>query len=197
MTGVQTCALPIYSFSQSRYQLQQKKDPKSFCDEISKNFIDLAKKLNLSNTDFIRTTEDRHKKTVSKLWNILEEKNEIYISKYSGWYSVSDEAFYNEDEIETKSDAKISKVSGSKVEWMEEESYFFRLSKWQKPLLKYYEDNFRLTWHLFSLGQGKYKSTTSPLSWQCGRLSKILNQNCRTQLSNLIVSAISIGSSAL
>jgi len=120
---------------------QQKKDPKDFCDEISQNFIELAKKLNLTNTDFIRTTEDRHKKTVSKLWNILEEKKEIYISKYSGWYSVSDEAFYTEDEIEIKSDIKISKISGSKVEWMEEESYFFRLSKWQEPLLKYYADN--------------------------------------------------------
>ena len=120
---------------------KQQKDPKNFCDEISRNFIDLAKKLNLTNTDFIRTTEDRHKKTVSKLWNILEEKKEIYISKYSGWYSVSDEAFYNEDEIETKADGKVSKVSGSKVEWMEEESYFFKLSKWQEPLLKYYEDN--------------------------------------------------------
>jgi methionyl-tRNA synthetase len=120
---------------------KQKKNPKDFCDEISKNFIELAKKLNLTNTDFIRTTEDRHKKTVAKLWNILEEKDEIYISKYSGWYSVSDEAFYTEDEIEIKSDNKVSKVSGSKVEWMEEESYFFRLSKWQEPLLKYYEDN--------------------------------------------------------
>ena len=120
---------------------KEKKNPKDFCDEISKNFIELAKKLNLTNTDFIRTTEDRHKKTVAKLWNILEEKNEIYISKYSGWYSVSDEAFYTEDEIEIKSDNKVSKVSGSKVEWMEEESYFFRLSKWQEPLLKYYEDN--------------------------------------------------------
>jgi methionyl-tRNA synthetase len=120
---------------------QQKKNPKDFCDEISKNFIDLAKKLNLTNTDFIRTTEARHKKTVTKLWTILEEKKEIYISKYSGWYSVSDEAFYTEDEIETKSDLKIAKISGSKVEWMEEESYFFRLSKWQEPLLKYYEDN--------------------------------------------------------
>ena len=108
---------------------------------MSKSLIDLAKKLNLTNTDFIRTTEDRHKKTVSKLWNVLEEKKEIYISKYSGWYSVSDEAFYNEDEIETKADGKVSKVSGSKVEWMEEESYFFKLSKWQEPLLKYYEDN--------------------------------------------------------
>jgi methionyl-tRNA synthetase len=120
---------------------QQKKDPKDFCDEISKNFIDLTSKLNLTNTDFIRTTEDRHKKTVSKLWSILEDKKEIYISKYSGWYSVSDEAFYTEDEIENKLDVKTSKISGSKVEWMEEESYFFRLSKWQEPLLKYYEDN--------------------------------------------------------
>ena len=68
---------------------QQKKDPKDFCDEISQNFIELAKKLNLTNTDFIRTTEDRHKKTVSKLWNILEEKYNkvldlmhIYIENY-------------------------------------------------------------------------------------------------------------------
>ena len=56
---------------------QQKKDPKLFCDEISLNFIDLAKRLNLTNTDFIRTTENRHKSTVSKLWNILEKKKEI------------------------------------------------------------------------------------------------------------------------
>jgi methionyl-tRNA synthetase len=120
---------------------KQNKNPKDFCDEISKNFIELAKKLNLTNTDFIRTTENRHKKTVSQLWSILEEKKEIYISKYSGWYSVSDEAFYTDDEIETNSNIKISKISGSKVEWMEEESYFFRLSKWQDALLKYYEDN--------------------------------------------------------
>ena len=116
-------------------------DPKSFCDEISKTFYNLSKTLNLSNTDFIRTTEKRHKDSVINLWNILEKKNEIYLSKYSGWYSVSDEAFYNEDEIEHVNDQRISKVSGSIVEWVEEESYFFKLSKWQKPLLKYYNDN--------------------------------------------------------
>ena len=77
-------------------------EPKAFCDEISKNFFDLSKILNLSNDDFIRTTELRHKKSVENLWNILEKKNEIYLSKYSGWYSVSDEAFYSEEEIETK-----------------------------------------------------------------------------------------------
>ncbi len=116
-------------------------DPKIFCDQISETFRDLSKTLNLTNDDFIRTTEKRHFKSVENLWNILEKKNEIYLSKYSGWYSVSDEAYYNEDEIETIDGLKKSISSGSSVEWVEEESYFFKLSKWQKPLLKYYENN--------------------------------------------------------
>ena len=116
-------------------------DPLTFCNKISKNFYDLTKKLNLSNDDFIRTTEKRHNDSVTHLWNILEKKDQIYLSKYSGWYSVSDEAFYTEDEVETVDGYKISKNSGSKVEWVEEESYFFRLSQWQKPLLKFYSDN--------------------------------------------------------
>ncbi len=117
------------------------KDPKSFCDEISKTFKDLTKTLNLSNTDFIRTTEDRHKVSVQNLWNILEKNNQIFLSKYSGWYSVSDEAFYNEDEVEEKDGLKIAKSSGSAVEWVEEESFFFKLSEWEKPLLEFYEKN--------------------------------------------------------
>ena len=117
------------------------KDPKEFCDQISQTFKDLSKTLNLSNTDFIRTTEDRHKKTVQHLWSLLEKNDDIYLSNYSGWYSVSDEAFYNEDEIEEIGGKKIAKSSKSTVEWIEEESYFFRLSKWQKPLLEFYENN--------------------------------------------------------
>ena len=120
---------------------KQNKEPKSFCDEISKTFEDLTKTLNLSNTDFIRTTENRHKISVQKLWNILEENNQIYLSKYSGWYSVSDEAFYNADEVEEKDGSKVSKLSGSIVEWVEEESFFFKLSEWEKPLLEFYEKN--------------------------------------------------------
>ncbi len=116
-------------------------DPKLFCDEISKTFKNLSQILNLSNDDFIRTTEKRHFNSVEKLWKILEERNEIYLSKYAGWYSVSDEAFYTDDEIETINNDKKSKSSGSPVEWIEEESYFFRLSKWQEPLLKFYSDN--------------------------------------------------------
>ena len=117
------------------------KDPKSFCDEISKTFEDLTKTLNLSNTDFIRTTEDRHKVSVQNLWNILEKNKQIFLSKYSGWYSVSDEAFYNEDEVEEKDGLKFAKSSGSAVEWVEEESFFFKLSEWEKPLLDFYEKN--------------------------------------------------------
>jgi len=116
-------------------------DPLEFCNEISKTFKDLSTVLNLSNTDFIRTTEVRHKKTVQHLWSELEKNNNIYLSKYSGWYSISDEAFYSEDEIIDKDGIKVSITSGSHVEWIEEESYFFRLSKWQDKLLDYYEKN--------------------------------------------------------
>ncbi len=116
-------------------------EPLEFCNQISQTFRDLSITLNLSNTDFIRTTEDRHKKTVQYLWSLLENNNDIYLSKYSGWYSISDEAFYSDDEIEEKNDIKIANISGSHVEWIEEESYFFRLSKWQDKLLEYYEKN--------------------------------------------------------
>ena len=116
-------------------------DPIDFCDKISLTFKNLSKILNLSNTDFIRTTEERHKNSVQHLWSTLEKNGDIYLSKYSGWYSISDEAFYNEDEITNQDDKKIAVSSGSTVEWVEEESYFFRLSKWQDKLLDYYEKN--------------------------------------------------------
>ena len=116
-------------------------EPIKFCDQISQTFRDLSDTLNLSNTDFIRTTEDRHKKTVQYLWSVLEKNDDIYLSKYSGWYSVSDEAFYSDDEIIKKDQVKVAISSGSPVEWIEEESYFFRLAKWQDKLLDYYENN--------------------------------------------------------
>jgi methionyl-tRNA synthetase len=75
------------------------------------------------------------------LWNILDKNEQIYLSKYAGWYSISDEAYYSEEEIDDTDGQKFSKSSGSKVEWMEEESFFFKLSEWQKPLLKFYQDN--------------------------------------------------------
>jgi methionyl-tRNA synthetase len=116
-------------------------NPLDFCDQISQTFRNLSKILNLSNTDFIRTTEERHKKTVQYLWSELKKNDDIYLSKYSGWYSISDEAYYNEDEIIDKDGKNFAEASGSLVEWVEEESYFFRLSKWQDKLLDYYDKN--------------------------------------------------------
>ena len=118
-----------------------KKTPKDFCDELSQNFKELTKILNLSNNDFIRTTETRHYKSVENIWSRLEKSGDIYLDKYSGWYSVSDEAYYDEDEIETLNGKKISKISGSKVDWVEEESYFFKLSAWSNRLLDHYKNN--------------------------------------------------------
>ncbi len=120
---------------------KNKKDPKIFCDELSEKFKDLTKILNLSNSDFIRTTEERHYKSVKEIWQRLQKSGDIYLSKYSGWYSISDEAYYDEDEIVSKNNKKFSKSSGSEVDWVEEESYFFKLSKWQEKLLQYYEKN--------------------------------------------------------
>ncbi|MDC6465446.1 methionine--tRNA ligase [Pelagibacteraceae bacterium] len=115
--------------------------PLAYCDKISKVFKDLATNLNLSNNDFIRTTEDRHHKSVNEIWNRLIKSGDIYLSKYKGWYSISDEAYYNEDEIIEKDGKKISTFSGSVVEWVEEESFFFKLSAWENKLLKFYNDN--------------------------------------------------------
>ena len=117
------------------------KEPKIFCDELSETFRSLTKTLNLSNDDFIRTTEKRHHNSVIEIWNRLVNSGDIYLDKYSGWYSVSDEAFYDEDEIENINGKKISKSSGSSVEWLEEESYFFKLSAWSQKLLEFYKKN--------------------------------------------------------
>jgi len=116
-------------------------DPLMYCNKISKTFKDLSIQLNLSNDDFIRTTEKRHHDAVKDLWSKLIKSGDIYLSKYKGWYSVSDEAYYNEDEIIEKNGKKFSSFSGSDVEWVEEESFFFKLSAWEKRLLEFYKKN--------------------------------------------------------
>ena len=116
-------------------------DPLTYCDKISKVFKDLTIKLNLSNNDFIRTTEKRHYKAVNDLWSRLVKSGDIYLSKYKGWYSVSGEAYYASDEIVEKNGKKFSTFSGSAVEWVEEDSFFFKLSSWEKKLLEFYDKN--------------------------------------------------------
>lgn len=114
--------------------LARGKKPQDFCDEVSQKFRELAQLLQLSNDDFIRTTEERHKKTATKFWEILEKNGFIYKSTYEGWYALRDEAFYNEDELV---DGKAP--TGAEVSWHKEESYFFKLSAFEEKLLTLYE----------------------------------------------------------
>ncbi len=111
-------------------------DIQAFTDKYSDTFRNLNKALNISNDDFIRTTEDRHKKIVQEVWKKLFTSGNVYLGSYSGWYAVRDEAFYQESELV---DGKAP--TGAEVEWITEPSYFFNLSKWQDKLLKFYEEN--------------------------------------------------------
>ena len=110
--------------------------PQAFVDEVSEHFRDMAKTLNLTNDDFIRTTEPRHIAAAQEMWKKLEEAGDIYLGGYAGWYATRDEAFYQESELV---DGKAP--TGAEVEWVEEPSYFFRLSKYQQPLLDFYAAN--------------------------------------------------------
>ncbi len=112
------------------------KNPQDFVDEVSQRFQKMVQDLELTHDRFIRTTEADHKKAAQQLWKTLVEKGEIYKDTYAGWYSVRDEAFFQESELV---DGKAP--TGAPVEWVEEESYFFRLSKWQEPLLQYFSEN--------------------------------------------------------
>ena len=116
-------------------------DPQAFCDQISQNFRDLTPLLNFSNDAFIRTTEDRHTRACQALWQAMDANGDIYLDKYAGWYSVRDEAFYTEDELQDGPDGARLSPFGAPVEWVEEPSYFFRLSAWQDRLLAFYEAN--------------------------------------------------------
>lgn len=133
--------------------------PKEFVDEVSEHFRLMNEVLELTNDDFIRTTEPRHIKAAQAIWKRLEEAGDIYLANYGGWYSVRDEAFYQWSELqvrgadgqlapapkELEEAAKSGKKSveligpmGAEAEWVEEPSYFFKLSKYQQPLLDYY-----------------------------------------------------------
>ena len=136
LTGTDEHGLKI-----EREAKKNNKDTKAFCDEISVKFKDLTRILNLSNDDFIRTTEERHYKSVEEIWNRLIDSKDIYLGKYSGWYSISDEAYYEDDEIIEENNKKVAKSSGSSVDWVEEDSYFFKLSKWGDKLLELYKTN--------------------------------------------------------
>ncbi|HKF70867.1 MAG TPA: methionine--tRNA ligase [Stellaceae bacterium] len=122
-------------------------DPQAFCDRVSQNFREVTALMSISNDEFIRTTEARHAEASQAIWRAIaarkspKGRENIYLGTYAGWYAVRDEAFYGEDELATGLDGKKRAPSGAEVEWVEEPSYFFRLSDWQDWLLEHYARN--------------------------------------------------------
>jgi methionyl-tRNA synthetase len=115
------------------------KPTKQFCDEIAALFKDMHALLGSSYDQFIRTTEERHYAASQALWHKIDEAGDIYLGSYSGWYSVRDEAYFGEEELTKGGDGKMYAPSGAEVEWVEEPSYFFKLSEYGDKLLAYYE----------------------------------------------------------
>ncbi|MGV1833418.1 methionine--tRNA ligase [Rhizobium rhizogenes] len=115
--------------------------PQELADRNSAEFQAMGKLLNSSNDDYIRTTEERHHETSRNIWNLMADAGDIYKDSYAGWYSVRDEAYYQENETELRADGVRYGPQGTPVEWVQEESYFFKLSEYQDRLLKLYEEN--------------------------------------------------------
>ena len=120
---------------------QAGRDTLEFADEMSQYFREMCDLLNISYDRFCRTTETDHKKASTALWEAMAANDDLYLDRYEGWYSVRDEAFYDESElIDGEGDQRLS-PQGTPVEWTTEETWFFRLSKYQEPLLKLYRDH--------------------------------------------------------
>ena len=117
------------------------KSPKAFVDEMAAKFRAMGERLNCSFDRFIRTTDADHLASTQELWRRMQASGDIYLSKYTGWYSVRDEAYYDEGELTKAPDGSFRAPTGTPVEWIEEESYFFRLSAYQDRLLAHYADN--------------------------------------------------------
>ena len=113
--------------------------PRELADRNTAEFQRMVAALNTSNDDYIRTTEQRHHAASQAIWRAMEANGDLYKGGYAGWYSVRDEAYYGEEETEERPDGLRYGPQGTPVEWVEEESYFFRLSSYQQKLLDLYE----------------------------------------------------------
>jgi len=116
-------------------------DPQAFTDQISATFLDIARTMGLTNTQFIRTTEPRHKAASQALWQRLQAAGHIYLGGYEGWYAVRDEAFYDASELTTLPSGQKLAPTGAPVEFVTEPSYFFRMSAFQERLIAHIEAN--------------------------------------------------------
>ena len=114
--------------------------PQAYVDTLVTAFQDMTREAGAEPDDFIRTTEPRHYKAAQALWKDLENRGQIYLGYYEGWYAVRDEAFYDETELVQTAEGKKA-PTGALVEWVQEPCYFFRLSHWQEPLIAYYKSH--------------------------------------------------------
>ena len=113
--------------------------PQQLADRTAAQFEEMGEQLNARADDILRTTQERHRISVQEIWRRMAANGDIYLSKYSGWYSVRDEAYYAEDETEVRDGKRFALKTGTPVEWVEEESYFFKLSAYADKLLALYE----------------------------------------------------------
>jgi methionyl-tRNA synthetase len=117
------------------------RDTRDLADEMSSYFKQMCATLDISADHFCRTTADNHHKASQAIWKRLEASGDLYLDRYEGWYSVRDEAYYDEAELTEGEGGQKLSPQGTPVEWTVEESWFFRLSKYEKPLLEYYAAN--------------------------------------------------------
>ncbi|MDP8995174.1 MAG: methionine--tRNA ligase [Pseudomonadota bacterium] len=115
--------------------------PELFAEEMTGHFRRMVEALDISCDRFIRTTEPEHHRASQAIWRAMAEAGDIYLGRYEGWYSVRDEAYYDEKELVTAETGERLSPQGTLVEWTVEESWFFRLSKYQEPLLRHYREN--------------------------------------------------------
>ena len=116
-------------------------EPRELADKMSSLFLEMDERLNISYDRFIRTSEDAHHAASQAIWKAMEEKGDLYLSRYEGWYSVRDEAYYDEGELTDGEGGEKLSPQGTPVEWTVEESWFFRLSAYQQKLLDHYSAN--------------------------------------------------------
>jgi len=116
-------------------------EPRAFADKMSRLFQEMCDTLNVSYDRFIRTSQPDHYRASQAIWEAMAEKGDLYLDRYEGWYSVRDEAYYEEDELTADADGNKLSPQGTPVEWTVEESWFFRLSNYQQPLLDLYATN--------------------------------------------------------
>jgi methionyl-tRNA synthetase len=113
-------------------------EPRAFADTMSQLFQKMCDTLNISYDRFIRTSQPEHYRASQEIWKAMEERGDLYLDRYEGWYSVRDEAYYEPDELTSAEDGGKLSPQGTPVEWTVEESWFFRLSKYQQALLDHY-----------------------------------------------------------